>query len=150
MKVTVSTIERSPIALNFIIYNHHDNFTNLTVRWFRNDNMSRATSSNEEISHIQNEYILFQDNASNPSLTIGNNINCPAGPLYRDFYFSSDKNGYYWCQIVVNNSISQPSHNNIILNLISNHSVPTLYTTIKRMLQHQKKIYHTLLPHFQK
>ena len=42
--------------------------------------------------------------ASNSSLTIGNNY-CPAGPLYRDTFilsinnFSSDKNGYYWCQI---------------------------------------------------
>ena len=108
-------IERRPIALNFIIYNPHDNLTNLTVRWFRNDNMARAASSNEEIKHIQREYMLSQDNASNPSLTIGNNINCFAGPLYRDTYilvihnFTSDKNGYYWCQIYVNNSISQPS-----------------------------------------
>ena len=41
--------------------------------------------------------------------------NCSTGPLYRDvfilviFNFTSEKNGYYWCQINVNNSISQPS-----------------------------------------
>ena len=38
-----------------------------------------------------------------------------AGPLYRDFFvlqilnFTSDKNGYYRCQIFVNNSVSQYS-----------------------------------------
>ena len=107
-------IEGRQIALNFIIYNPRDNFTNWTVRWFRNDNMSRATLSTEELTHNQSEYILFQVNASNLSLANGN-INCSAGPLYRDIFilfinnFSSDKNGYYWCQIVVNNSISQLS-----------------------------------------
>ena len=106
--------EGSQLSLNFYIYNPHDNFTNMTVRWFRNGNMARSSSSNEEITDNQSEYMLFQDNASNPSLTI-ENINCSAGPLYRDIFilfinnFSSDKNGYYWCQIVVNNSISQPS-----------------------------------------
>ena len=108
-------IEGRPTALNFIIYNPRDNFTNLTVKWFRSDNMARATSSNEELTHNQSEYyVLSQDNASNSSLTIGNNY-CPTGPLYRDAFilsinnFSSDKNGYYWCQMYVNNSVSQPS-----------------------------------------
>ena len=76
--------------------------------------MTRATSSNEELTHNQSEYTLFQEYASNPSMAI-QNINCSAGSLYRDTYilviqnFTSDKNGYYWCQIYVNNSISQPS-----------------------------------------
>ena len=107
--------EGRQLTLNFIVYNPHDNFTNMTIRWFRNGHITRKTSSNEEIMDIQSEYMLSQEYASNPSTDIGNSINCSAGPLYRDMYtliihnFTFDKNGYYWCQIYVDNSFSQPS-----------------------------------------
>ena len=97
-------------TLDFIVINPRDNFTNLTVKWFRNADMARAATSTEEITNIQNEQYLIH--ASSSSLTIIGN--CTAGPLYRDLYalvihnFTSEMNGYYWCQIVVNGSVSQP------------------------------------------
>ena len=80
--------------------------------WLRNSDVTRAASSTEVITSDQNEYLIVQISASASSLTIEN---CTAGPLYRDTFillinnFTSDKNGYYWCQIVVNGSVSQPS-----------------------------------------
>ena len=105
--------EGRQLTLNFYVYNPHDNFTNMTIIWFRNGNIERNASSNEEIMDIQSDYSFRQDIAFIPSLR--NNINCSAGPLYRDAFslsitnFTSDKNGYYWCQIYVNKSSSQPS-----------------------------------------
>ena len=102
--------EGTQLNLNFIVINPRDNFTNLTVKWFRNADIARAATATEELTNIQHEHYLIR--ASTSSLTIGN---CTAGPLYRDLYalvirnFTSDKNGYYWCQIVVNGSVSQPS-----------------------------------------
>ena len=93
-------------TFNFIVINPHDNFTNLTVKWFRNADMARAATATEELT---NEYQLATNSASE---ILGN---CTVGPLYRDTFtlvihnFTSDKNGYYWCEIVVNGSVSQPS-----------------------------------------
>ena len=72
--------------------------------------MTRAVSLTEEITNIQNGYQIRKTLAM---LTYGNN--CTTGPLYSDTFtlsisnFTSDKNGYYWCEIVVNGSVSQPS-----------------------------------------
>ena len=82
------------------------------MRWLRNANITRANSSTEEIPKIQSDYYFSEDLANTPDLAIGN---CTNAPLYRDQFvltingFTSDNNGYYWCEIVVNNSISQPS-----------------------------------------
>ena len=107
-------VEGRQIALYFIVYNPHDSFTNFTVRWFRNADPTRAAASSEEIkvTGIQVEYYFFYEIVSMTSLVFQN---CSTGPLYRDTFilvinnFTSDKNGYYWCQTYVNNSISQPS-----------------------------------------
>ena len=104
-------VEGRQIALQFIVYNPHDSFTNFTVRWFRNADLTRAAASTEEITGIENEYYFFYEFASMTNLAFQN---CTTSPLYRDIFaliinnFTSDKNGYYWCQIYVDNSVSQP------------------------------------------
>ena len=100
-------VEGRQLSLNCIVNNPHDNFTNLTVRWFRN--FSRIL-----VDDNQNEYTLDAQFEKTPVTNITNG-SCRYGPLYRDKFilvinnFTSDKNGYYLCQIIVNNSISQPS-----------------------------------------
>ena len=102
--------ENGQFTLQYIIYNPHDPFTNLTVRWFRSMDMTRAISLTEVITtSISGEYDLtiFQ---SSPV-----DRNCSHGSLYRNTFvliihnFTTDKDGYYWCQIVVNDSYLQPS-----------------------------------------
>ena len=86
------------------------------MKWFRNTEsyIEKAPSSTEEITDAHNDYTVQQIVASANSETIGN-CTKSNGHLYRDTFsliinnFTSDKNGYYWCQIFVNNSISQPS-----------------------------------------
>ena len=91
--------------------NPHDNFTNLTVKWFRNNNTERLEALTIEVTNFQNQFQLYREELS----VVGMNAaNCSYGPLYRDPFtlvihnFTSDKNGYYWCQIFVNHSVSQP------------------------------------------
>ena len=105
-------MEGQPLILNYNVKNPHDNFTNLAVRWFRNQNADRAAWSTSEITEILNEYQFMNITASYAKNATDN---CTYSLLYNDaftlniFNFSSDKNGYYWCQIYVNNSVSQPS-----------------------------------------
>ena len=105
--------EGTPISLQYIIYNPHDNFTNLLVRWYRNGNLTRASTSTNEIVASQGDYELHQNSAIEEARL--NSENCSDGPLYRDTFFlhiynfTSHNNGYYWCQIIVNDSVLQPS-----------------------------------------
>ena len=93
--------------LNFIIYNPHDNFTNLTVRWFRNT----AATVNMLIDDELSTTMLGDFPLSIHELT----GNC-SSDLYRDTFmlsivnFTIDQNGYYWCQLVINDTYhAQPS-----------------------------------------
>ena len=93
------------------IYNPRDEFTNLTVRWLRNADMTSMTPEPiEAVPFIQNVYEFRRYN-----ITINQNRNCTHGALYEDkfllyiYNFTSDENGYYWCQIVVNGSFLEPS-----------------------------------------
>ena len=65
----------------------------------------------EAVPFIQNVYDFRRHNH-----TINRNLrNCTHGALYEDTFtlyinnFTSDKNGYYWCQIFVNGSSLEPS-----------------------------------------
>ena len=42
--------ENGQFILNYIVYNPRDNFTDLTVRWFRSMDTTRDTSSTEAIA----------------------------------------------------------------------------------------------------
>ena len=104
--------EGTQVTLTHYILNPHDYFTNLTVKWFKADDLSRyeSTPDSEAIPDSQGHYQFFAViNTQNTS------DSCNIGPLYRDSFFliinnfTSDKDGYYWCQIFVNNSVSQPS-----------------------------------------
>ena len=82
------------------------------MRWFRNSDPTRATASTEVITGIQDQqYLSVYEIASTTNLAFQN---CTTSPLYSDIFillinnFTSDKNGYYWYQIYVNNSVSQP------------------------------------------
>ena len=105
--------EGRQLSLHFIVYNPHDTLTELTVRWFRSDNITRTALSTEEIQD-SNEYELLLELSSESAVDI-NIENCNHNRLYKDVFtlrihnFTSEKNGYYWCQIIVNNSVSQPS-----------------------------------------
>ena len=107
---SVCVIDGRPLALIFYVLNPHTPFTNLIVRWFRSDGETRSSSSTEELTNDQNGYTLFEQRADQAI----QGMNCTTGPLYRDQYFlnidnfTSDKDGHYWCQVVVNNSVSEP------------------------------------------
>ena len=72
-------------------------------------------NAQEEISNIQNYtdsgYTFIQHNQTMSSLR----RNCTQGILYADTFgliidnFTTDKNGYYWCQILINDSFLNPS-----------------------------------------
>ena len=104
--------EGTQFSLIYFILNPHDNFTNLTVKWFKADNVSRyeSTPDSEAIPDSQGDYQFYASVS-----TQNTSFSCNIGPLYRDRFiliinnFKSDNNGYYWCQIFVNNSVSQPS-----------------------------------------
>ena len=67
-------------------------------------------SSYESIT--SQEYHLFSVHSIIPAVFVEN---CGLD-LYRDSFilgisnFTIDKNGYYWCQLVINNTYTQPSH----------------------------------------
>lgn len=99
------------LSLNFVIYNPHDIFSNLTVTWFRST--TKDISNYEVIPTISNEYQYYRVNATVPlSPTNGN---CSLD-LYRDTFillidnFTHHKNGYYWCQLSINNTYAEQSH----------------------------------------
>ena len=103
--------ENGQFTLQYIVYNPHDPFTDLTVRWFRSMDVTRATLSMEVIAtNIPGEYDLARFYSS-----LAVNTNCTHGSLYKDFFaliihnFTTDSDGYYWCQIVINDSYLQPS-----------------------------------------
>ena len=104
-------IEGRQLALNFIIYNPRDEFTNLAVRWFRWPDMTRtASQSIEEITEIQDVYQFEQFNTTN----LITNFTC-GKVLYGDRFallihnFSHEKDGFYWCQVSVNDTLLQQS-----------------------------------------
>ena len=98
------------LSLECIIHNPRDSFTNFSVRWFRSSDTLSALA--EDIADIQStEYVLYN---LTPKMTILQR-SCTQGRLYADTFvliinhFTTDKNGYYWCQILINDSFTQPS-----------------------------------------
>ena len=95
------------------VYNPRDEFTNLSVRWLRvRTEVIRGAVPwpTEMVTYIQGAYELYEYRPpTNLSRT------CTHGVLYGDTFalniynFTTHDNGYYWCQIVVNDSYLQPS-----------------------------------------
>ena len=104
--------EGEQVYLLCAIINPHDSFTNLTVTWFRST--TDDTSIFDEIPVTSKEYTLgtFISNRGDNLLSV---INCSRA-VYRDTFslailnFTQNKNGYYWCQISINNTLVQPSY----------------------------------------
>jgi hypothetical protein len=101
--------EGDQLPLNYIVHNPRDAFTNLSVQWYRSRDMSAVA---EDIADIQStDYIFFSYIPRMSNLQ----RNCTQGTLYADTFsliienFITDKNGYYWCQILINGSFTQPS-----------------------------------------
>ena len=67
---------------------------------------------NEDIADIRSTEYKFTNHTQ--SLTTVRR-NCTQGTLYADTFtltinnFTLDKSGYYWCQILINDSFTQPS-----------------------------------------
>ena len=100
------------VQLNCIIVNPRDNFTNVTVTWFRST--TEDMSEFDEISSTSEEY-RFSNFVSGSVANLLSLINC-SHELYRDtfllaiLHFTPHKNGYYWCQLSINNTLVQPSY----------------------------------------
>ena len=100
------------VTLTCFIINPHDNSTNLTVTWFRGTtkDISRAT-----VIATNSEGHNFTTLISGTVLDVLPTHNC-SRQLYRDSTFlkiknfTRDREGYYWCQLVINNKLTQPSH----------------------------------------
>ena len=98
--------EGDQLPLTCIVHNPRDSYTTLSVRWFRSSGMSAPA---EDITDIQSTL-------SNHTQTLTSlQRNCTQGALYADTFpliihnFTADKDGYYWCQILINDSFTQPS-----------------------------------------
>ncbi len=101
-------------SLNGVVYNPHDMYTNLTVRWFKSNDPPTLKGTSETMPEIisdnSSDYIISRFIATTSSTR-----SCTDGPLYRDTFslrilnFTTDKNGYYWYQFFVNRSSYQPS-----------------------------------------
>ena len=108
--------EGGQITLNYIIYNPHDNFTNLTVTWFRSE--TEDTSSYEMLPTVTapQEYTIKFFKAIEVSLAETELMSNCSLDVYRDKFslvilnFTSNKNGHYWCQLAINNTYVQRSH----------------------------------------
>ena len=81
----------------------------MSVTWFRSTMEDRSTY--EFLSSSSEEYVTFHTSTvSSVKVT-----NCSLN-IYRDIYsiamfnFTRDDNGYYWCQLAINNTYRQPSH----------------------------------------
>ena len=65
----------------------------------------------EDIADIQSTEYIF-DNHTTRMTSLRRN--CTQGKLYSDTFsliiknFTTDKNGYYWCQIYINDSLAKP------------------------------------------
>ena len=86
------------------------------MRWFRSTDVTRATSSTEVIAtNISGEYILIRTQFPDAVISSILETNYTHSSLYKDVFhllipnFTTDKNGYYWCQVVINDSYLQPS-----------------------------------------
>ena len=94
------------------IINPHDNFTDITVTWFRST--TEDMSVFDEIPANSSEYTSgnFVADRAGEALSV---INC-SHELYRDTFslmieqFTQLKDGYYWCQLSINNTLTQPSY----------------------------------------
>ena len=105
--------EGESLTLTYIIFNPHDNFTNLTVTWFRS--IEDDITSTFEILSTD-----YYDHHSSSTVPVEQNLvppvtNCSLD-IYRDTFsitlnsFTGNESGYYWCQMSINNSYVQPSH----------------------------------------
>jgi hypothetical protein len=96
------------VDLDCLIINPHDNFTNLTVTWFRST--TEDTSIFDEIPATSEEYRYYFN-----TMNLSSVINC-SRKVYRDAFaliinnFTRHKNGYYWCQLSINSTSVQPSY----------------------------------------
>ena len=99
------------VQFHCVIHNPRDTFTNLSVRWFRRSNISTPAEDIADIQSAESEYIFLRYNQRISSLR----RNCTQGRLYADIFaliinnFNTSKDGYYWCNILVNNSFLEPS-----------------------------------------
>ncbi len=97
------------VTLACAIINPHD--TNLTVTWFKST--TEDTSIFYEIPATSEEY-RFSEVVSNRPVNALSVINC-SRDLYRDTFlltihrFNRSKNGYYWYQLSINDTLVQPS-----------------------------------------
>ena len=107
--------EGSQVTLNYFIYNPHDDFTNLTVTWFRS--ATEDTLSYGAIPATSEGYQYMSNRANNP-VTLSSSVhmgNCSHQSSFRDAFsltiysFTQDKGGYYWCQLAINSTLVQPS-----------------------------------------
>ena len=116
------------MILNRIVYNPHDNYTKLTVAWFRSINGD--TLSHEVIPNDSVKYHYLYTRLNTTMLV----ENCSLD-TYKDIFslviynFTSNNNGYYWFKLVINGTYTQRSphaqlyavDSNLACNLLHNN-----------------------------
>jgi hypothetical protein len=104
--------DEEQVTLICAIVNPHDNFTNLTVTWFRSTTEDMSTFDEIPTTSEGYTFFTFVSNEVDDSLSV---INC-SHELYIDRFsltinsFTGQKNGYYWCQLSINDTLVQASH----------------------------------------
>lgn len=97
------------LSLICAIYNPRDSYTNLTVTWFRS--ATQDTQNYEEIPTVSDHYVYRYEDHRIKKHRVGN---CSLD-IYEDVSnlivvnFTRNDNGYYWCQIAINNTRTQRS-----------------------------------------
>ena len=116
----------STITWECQVYSPHDEYTNLSVMWYKS---ATGVSTREEGNLIQESkggrhtFLALQaSSAVNDSLSVVHGLFLDVFRLTVNTFDTSIDDGYYWCQIVVNDTCLQPSN----IGRIASHSHLTI------------------------
>ena len=104
--------EGSTIRWNCQVYSPHDPNTDLSVKWYRSTTEEIAREWGEMISEMSGKYTFSTSRASlavNDSQSLVDGLFLDVFILTIDNFNSTVDDGYYWCQMVINDSCLEPS-----------------------------------------
>ena len=104
--------EGSTIRWNCQVYSPHDPSTDLSVKWYRSTTEEIARERGEMISEMSGKYTFSTSRASlavNDSQSLVDGLFLNVFVLTVDNFNSTVDDGYYWCQMVINDSCLEPS-----------------------------------------
>ena len=104
--------EGSTIRWNCQVYSPHDPNTDLSVKWYRSTTEEIARERGELITEVSGKYTFSMSRATsavNDSQSLVDGLFLDVFILTIDNFNSTVDDGYYWCQMVINDSCLEPS-----------------------------------------